>query len=439
MPRLPRLTTTKLATVLIAAVLVVVPFHAFLTIWLSTAVGHFVWLRLWDEALLSILAILAVVWLIRDARLRANLRASLVVRLMVAYAALTIVLGAVALVHQQVSPMALLYAFIINLRFLVWFVVVWLAAQRSEWLRTHWQRLAFWPLGVVVAFALLQFFVLPHNFLSHFGYGPQTYVPYITINQDDPTIRVQSFLRGANPLGAYLAALLPLVAASLVLTRRQWSKWLLAMGAALALGATFSRSGWIGATIGLVAVLFWRAESRLQRLRIGIGLGAILLALLAGLVTLHSNVAVQDAVFHVSSESTALVTSNEGHVASLTESTQTILANPLGFGPGAAGQASWYNAGHPIRNTESYYLQLGEEVGVVGLLLFMVLLVAVGYELWCRRSDWLALGLLAGLLGLAVVAQIAYAWTDDTLAYVWWGLAGIALARPVVDAARPKR
>jgi hypothetical protein len=44
------------------------------------------------------------------------------------------------------------------------------------------------------------------------------------------------------------------------------------------------------------------------------------------------------------------------------------------------------------------------------------------------RADPLALGLFASFIGLTVVNLFMHAWTDDTLAYVWWGLAGIAMA-----------
>jgi len=37
--------------------------------------------------------------------------------------------------------------------------------------------------------------------------------------------------------------------------------------------------------------------------------------------------------------------------------------------------------------------------------------------------------LLASLIGLIFVNLVSHAWADDTLAYVWWGLAGIALSQ----------
>jgi hypothetical protein len=37
------------------------------------------------------------------------------------------------------------------------------------------------------------------------------------------------------------------------------------------------------------------------------------------------------------------------------------------------------------------------------------------------------LSLLASLIGISFVNLLSHAWADDTLAYLWWGLAGIAI------------
>jgi hypothetical protein len=34
------------------------------------------------------------------------------------------------------------------------------------------------------------------------------------------------------------------------------------------------------------------------------------------------------------------------------------------------------------------------------------------------------------LAGLSVMALLMHIWTDDTIAYLWFGLAGILLAQP---------
>jgi hypothetical protein len=61
------------------------------------------------------------------------------------------------------------------------------------------------------------------------------------------------------------------------------------------------------------------------------------------------------------------------------------------------------------------------------MALFIAINVYIGRELWRRRTDALALGLFVSLIGLTFVNMLSHAWSDDTLTYLWWGLAGIAL------------
>jgi O-antigen ligase len=90
-----------------------------------------------------------------------------------------------------------------------------------------------------------------------------------------------------------------------------------------------------------------------------------------------------------------------------------------------------YNAGHPTRIAEDYYVQVAQETGWLGLALFLSVLVLVGLELYRRiGSSRLALIVFAGFIGISFGNLLAHAWADDTLAYVWWGFAGIALGVP---------
>jgi amino acid permease len=97
---------------------------------------------------------------------------------------------------------------------------------------------------------------------------------------------------------------------------------------------------------------------------------------------------------------------------------------------GTAGPASVYNA-RKTRISENYFIQITQELGWLGLAIFLAILILVGRELWLRKSDILAASLFASLIGLTVVNLVSHGWTDDTLAYLWWGLAGIAIAAPL--------
>lgn len=414
-----------LADYVIAVMIVAMPFYAFGTVWASTVLGHYTLVRLWPECLLLGLTIWSVAVCIRDKRVRTMLFSSRIVRIALVYIGLNIVAAMVAHIAGAVSAKAVLYGLLLNVRFLVWFLVVWVAAARSPWLRQSWRWLIVLPLVLVSVFALLQFFVLPNDFLTHFGYSAQTTIsPGQTINQDTATIRAQSFLRGPNPLGAYLVLGIGLVA---VLTMRRWRKVVSLLLAGLALFVTFSRSAWLGMVVTVVVLVLLKLPKRRVKQMVALGL-LIVLLLGAGLFALRNNAGVQNAIFHANEDSTASVTSNEGHSQGIRQGLSDIVAEPIGRGPGSAGPASNYNQLAAARNSENYLLNVGQELGWAGLFLFVWLLCAVGGALLAGRARKLDRGLFATLCGLFVTGLFSYVWVDPTVAYLWWGLAGFALA-----------
>src|SRR5947207_2227126 len=66
---------------LIAFIFVLLPFHAFLTVWLASFTGHYILLRLWKEFLLLFLALGASYLLVKDAALRQKFLASRITQL----------------------------------------------------------------------------------------------------------------------------------------------------------------------------------------------------------------------------------------------------------------------------------------------------------------------------------------------------------------------
>jgi len=425
--------SAQLANLLVAITFVLVPFYAFLSVFGSKLLGHFTLIRLFDEVLLLLLVMIVSIIVSQDKRLRKQLLNKLTVKLMLAYLLLFLMLAAVALARNEVSAKALLYSFVIDTRILVWFICVLVVSMKSSWLYDHWRQIILIPLSLVLVFGFLQFFVLPVNFLAHFGYGKDTYVAYTTINQNTITIRVASFLRGPNPLGAYLAAIVSVIAGTVYFTRKNWYSFLLLFGSLLVLFLTFSRSGWIGAFVGMIVAIILRARSsKLRKAYLAVIAIATVLGLGIVLADRHS-LAVQNALLHVNRNSTAQQTSNQGHLKDTLSGIKAVVMNPLGEGPGTAGPASWYNSGHQIRDTENYFLQIGDELGWAELILFVAIIASVFRDLWQRQGYDLAIGMIAGLIGLLFVAQFSYAWDDDTLAYVWWGLAAIAIAKPIIE------
>lgn len=418
---------TQALSWIIAVILALIPFHAFLTVWVASAVGHYTLLRLWKEILLLVLIAGALYLLWRDAALRKKVLGSTLAQFMALYTLVTLVWGAVFYLLHDVTVKALGYGLIVNLRFLLFFLVVWIIATKSRILLQIWPKLLLIPAAIVIVVGLIQRWLLPYDVLKHFGYSTSTIFPYETINHNINYPRIMSTLRGANPLGTYLILILAaIVAIGAKAKKKLWLWAAFGGGALLVLVFSYSRAAWIGFILSMF-VLGWSAFGNQRIKRILLAVVLVLVVLGAGATwALHDNTTFQNVFLHTQENSAIKTTSNEGHISSFKEGLRDIDSNPIGDGVGSAGPASIYNAGKS-QISENYYIQLAQEVGWIGLALFITINCLVGLELWRRKTDALASILLASLVGLAVVNLFSHAWTDDTIAYLWWGLAGLAL------------
>ena len=364
---------------------------------------------------------------------------------LLSYVLLHILLGILALYKGQVNTFSLVYALVVNLRLVLVFALAWIVTVAAvsvvgrSWLRVNWKTLLLIPAAVVVGFGLLQATVLPIDFLQRFGYGPETIKPFETVDQKLDYVRIQSTLRGANPLGAYLVIVL---AAAAVLLRRSRGRaniglLVLCIGSAVVLLSTYSRSAYVGVAIALAALLALTVRSRLARKRMLWGLAGLALVAFSILAVFRDNDRLENVLFHTDENSASATSSNEQRASALQSGIADVLAEPFGRGPGTAGPASVHND-QPVRIAENYYLQIGQETGWLGIGLFIAILSMIGRRLWRARADPLARALLVSLAGLSFINLVQHAWTDDTLAIVWWGMAGVAVAAVAATEVRGK-
>lgn len=417
---------TRLLTLLVGAILVTVPFYAFLTVWGSSLISHYTALRLYTEVLLMLATFIAIYLVVVKKMIRDILINSKLIWLIISYAGLVLIVGLVAYSTKNVTAKAFGYGLIIDTRFLLFFIVSWVAALASDFLRKHWLPIVLWPAALVTVFGLLQAFILPEDFLRHFGYNASTIPAYQTINSNQNYVRIQSTLRGVNPYGAYLVVITSLISALLLKLKRNWQETILLIGSLLTLAYTFSRSAWIGTFVALAFLIVSVLYKTKYFSRVVIAGLVVVLIVSAVVITNHST-RLDNIFYHTQPNSAIKTSSDQGHLSGLKSGLKDIYHQPLGGGVGTAGPASIYNPKR-TRIAENYYIQVGQETGVLGLGLFLVINVYVAYLLWQRRSEALALGLFASFLGLVIVNIFSHAWADPTLSYLWWGLAGIAMA-----------
>jgi hypothetical protein len=236
--------------------------------------------------------------------------------------------------------------------------------------------------------------------------------------------RVGSVLLSPLTLGFYL--LLPF-AVALQRTIRDGLRS--AAGAALILtGAglllTQTRAALVGAVVvALVTLRRSAGQSERRRLQFGAVLAAaVIIALPAAASTGLTSRA-------------ATTASGEGqnttdHVDAFWTGLRTVADHPMGLGIGTSAGVGQRFQVQGTTITENYYEQMGIEVGVIGMVLFVALTLLLLRRLGRATLAISDLGVGAvrtAAWGLVVGAFFLHAWTDFATAWTFWALAGAAI------------
>ncbi len=424
--------------------LAAMPFHAFLSVWASEFTGHYRLVQLWKEFLLiSLYLTLLLTYGYRSMVSQLERFKPLFVAI-AAYFILTIYYGLFAYLAGEVGKSALFFSLITNLRLMAALILGYLIATAGlgDWVK-KWPRIIIIPAVVVLVFGLLQASVLPPAFLENFGYSKDTILPYQFVDNDPEYLRVQSTLRGANPLGAYLVIIVSTALVFILSRRIHRTRWIVfGLLSSTVLFYTYSRSAIIGTILSALFIIGWwlyrdpKRRYRAKHFALLITAGILCAAAIIGWWIQRSDF-VQNVVLHTDLESSSEATSNEVRRTSIESALRDVTVEPWGRGPGTAGPASVHN-NNQSRISENYYLQLAQEIGVIGLLLFLYINILIAAELWRRRNQTLALVLFSSLIGISFINLLSHAWTDSTLAYLWWGLAGIAVGMPTAGILKRK-
>ena len=307
----------------------------------------------------------------------------------------------------------------------------------------------------MAAYGILTFF-LPQQFFTALGYSDlhSLYLP------DSPLAafqqiggsglrRVQSTMSGPNQLGLWL--LLPWTLGLLkVLKGKQLFQWIAYFGIIdFALFLTFSRSAWIAACVIIIIALFrGDADATIRK-------AALWLLGIFGILLIVGGIFAPNIILRIASSS--------DHLERPFIAIATILEKPLGWGMGLAGpasnrvsdacvylprgaDASWAadrpnlcvfvgNAQiQPVDRAcecpflpENWYLQIGVELGILGFVLFVTLIVLILRRVF-KTSGELDQIIAFGFLGVSIAALFLHAWEDAAVSLTLWALLSSAAA-----------
>ena len=401
------------------------PFHIFLSQWLSTYTGGLDGWKIAKDVFTAALTGLIVVSVLVT-RKYTKLYLWLL-GLAVFYLALHLVL---LIATDQPTDTGLL-ATVYNNR-LIWYVLIGyglrlLAPKISN--PRRFAKILLIASTIVCLFGLAQW-LLPKDIMTHFGYAVERGAkPNFFIDDKVDFPRVFSTIRDPNSLGAFL--LLPSTL-TLLAAVRYWRTpkrtfWLgLQLLHGLIIILTFSRSAFIAAFIAHTAALFlvFRRQLTVLLKKYAVPLGIGLVVLVAGALALRDQYVVQNVLLH-SDESTTLDDPNELRVKLFEKGVDGVVDEPLGHGPGTAGLVSTKLPNGLL--TENYYLQIAYEAGIAGLAVFIAFLYLVLRQLWGFRQSLIAQALLASFVGLAFMNLLLHTWANEAVAAGWFILAGAML------------
>jgi len=405
------------------------PLHIFLSTWLGTSFDVLSIAKVAKDIVLAAGFICALAASVRQPWLKQLLRDKLI-WLIAAYGAWTLILAAIKPTDLDAEVLAVVY----NLRFLLFFlygVLLTKLFDRDMLIRKSLTAVLS-VAAIVLFFGIVQYTVLPDDALVHVGYSPANGVfPAFFIDAKPDLERVMSTLRDPNSLGSYII-IIGLITLAFFLNKKaskQTTAGFLTL-CGLCLLFTFSRSAWLGfiLSVAVLGVLIYKktvAAARTKQLAL-IGVSLLLVGA-SVLYAARGSYLVQNIILHAD-ESTTSENPNELRTRFWQESINEVIDEPVGHGPGTAGLVSIRNDVQGTVLNENYYLQIAHEVGLLGAILFLGILFAAGFKLYqLVGSSPLAAGLLASFVGLFITNFLVHIWSNEAVAYTWWGLVGLTV------------
>jgi len=266
--------------------------------------------------------------------------------------------------------------------------------------------------------------------------------------QSGAYFRADATMAHPDFLGIFLAMLLPIAFAKLV-SRRPFLTRLLAANLVIVLSlgllATFTRSAWIGAVVGIAVVLALRG-GRFRPMPL-IAFAAVLVigfAALAGIVAARSSSGgIANAIYSRIVSSVDLSSGSIAERLAVWKDTPAVIASRpvLGYGPDNFAlvfplfQTSNRNA---VLFTDPHEEALGvlATQGVVGFLAYLWILVAFVRAFWAGRHQRGAVALFAGWVAYQVSMQVDFSYIPTAVPFWLFAAAAVVTWAPDLKSAR---
>jgi len=397
-------------------ILLLMPFHAFMSVYLGYLGADRLIVQSWKDVLILTMGFLWLIYQATKKRLAFDLDTTNVLFGLIVLFSLFITF------FVRPNSEAVLFGIKTNLVAIALYFIAQTPLAKQSILKTKLLWVVVIPGVIVSILAIMQSFLIPPDFLSNFGYNSSTISPKQIIDGSIGFFRAFSTLGGPNQLGAYLVVPLVFV---LVYGIRNKRWWLLVCGLPIvaAIVLSFSRSAWIGAVVGVLIAVFVSID---KKWRLYFTIASVIFICLASLLVatqINSNTAIENVLLHGRYFENKIEGSDKGRLESLAATSSEIIRTPFGHGLGSAGPSS-FKADSPVI-PENWYLQIAYEIGLPGLLLYIVVFASLIRDLIRSKSDLLAMSLMAATFAILVMNLFLQTWADSTLVLMMFALYGI--------------
>jgi O-antigen ligase len=352
------------------------------------------------------------------------------------YVALTLFFTIPTLQKNELE--AAVSGFLMNTRFFIMFLTVQLIlllVSKDKVQKSLYKFIKYFLIlsFLISIFAIMQVTILPPSFLEFFGYnGVTTPPPYSTVDNNINFLRAFSTMWAPNMLGAFLLLPLAIFCTLFLQKHRVIYTGIGVVTTCIAIFVTHSRSAIFGAIICIgIIVIIKRKQFIFQHIKPILIASALAIAIGASTSTDSS---VRMLIFHSSETDTSLTEgSTNDHFIAIKENSLDVLKHPLGQGVGTAGPSSFQQKKFTPKIAENYFIQILQEVGIIGFLIFCYISLVIGWRLIkITKKSNLAVALFASFISINTINIFLHGWADDPTSITWWGFAAIVFFFPTI-------
>jgi hypothetical protein len=371
-----------------------------------------------------------------------------------ALAATFVALAAVLVVVPAVLPGVLgnqpLFVLVAAFRLNCLFLIAFLACRRLSWTAEDLQALS--KAAVVTALAMaaavlwqaqdsvgfenftVRTLQLPAYLRDVSGVTDTTTLSSVhNVVTSSGDIRAGGWLYDPLSLGFFMV--LPVALAFRNLARRRSTPvaWVVAGLVGVTLVLTLTRSSVVAAVLSVLLLLLAAGRYRLG------GRTKLLVATLLAVLVVAPFVGQSSLLARIDSAVQGKDVSAAEHASSSTRALEQLVAHPAGRGLGSNPVTATLEGTRSGITSENAYLQIGNELGVVPMLVFVLLVLVTQADLLiaARRRDDLSIEAVvwAAGWGLAFNGLFLHVWLSIPVALTFWSLAGAATSTPQPAAA----